>query len=603
MNNKKGFTLTELLVAVVILGIVTGMSFPVIRRIRESNEKKQYEIYSNSITHSSKLYVDSYDEDLFGHNSSGCAYVTYEMLADKNLTEDIDMKDLSCNSKNTFIRVVKLDDKYAYQPFLGCGDENNDKEIKKVSVIYPEANKPHEMVTENCRGTEGENISIKVKPSEQTKYVKKVSPRIIITSPTGIKSDADIDYGWSTTNSYSEVSTFSDLTFSIPSKTTQENQIMKSYKAIEISSKVTTPNTTGIYYLVLKINKLVDLYDTGYVAKKVEYKVYGPYYLDNTPPTISKLEVKSTTNNYNNKDVKLTIDGSDNVTKKENLQMCISTSSSCTNYENFSASKDFNVGGNYDGSTRTIYLYMRDELGNQSSKTITYTVYKECQDSNLIVRDSWNKDGSCSAACGYGIQKYTAASKDKNNGALCPQILKKEEQCKEHDCCTISYSSNVKLSNASETVICGQYSAVDIYATPDMSAAITQSSSVSVSCSGSYGSIATTDVSLSKSQSSARVTIGPINSNVSCSVNAQGCTWYYQDKGDYHIYLGPNFSNYHSYDPGTCLCGVPASWGGHLITLTGSSYLFKKLSFSTSEDHNSTYWKKNGCSSTVQKYH
>ena len=60
MSNGKGFTLTELLVAVVILGIVTGMSFPVIRRIRESNEKKQYEMYSNSITYSSKLYVDSY---------------------------------------------------------------------------------------------------------------------------------------------------------------------------------------------------------------------------------------------------------------------------------------------------------------------------------------------------------------------------------------------------------------------------------------------------------------------------------------------------------------------------------------------------------------
>ena len=35
--NKNGFTLVELLVAIVILGIIMGMSWPAIRRLQENN--------------------------------------------------------------------------------------------------------------------------------------------------------------------------------------------------------------------------------------------------------------------------------------------------------------------------------------------------------------------------------------------------------------------------------------------------------------------------------------------------------------------------------------------------------------------------------------
>ena len=99
MKNKKGFTLVELLVVVVILGIITGLSIPLIRNIQENNKDREYTAYMDSLIYSAKLYVDSYGEDLFGRHKSGCALIKYKNMVDKGLLKDIPVDKVSCESE------------------------------------------------------------------------------------------------------------------------------------------------------------------------------------------------------------------------------------------------------------------------------------------------------------------------------------------------------------------------------------------------------------------------------------------------------------------------------------------------------------------------
>ena len=129
---KSGFTLVELLIVIVILGIITGISIPLIRNIREKNQNKEYSNYIDSMEYSAKLYIDSHKEDLFViDGDESCAIIEYDELERKGLLKDIGIDNVSCKSTNTFVAVEKKGNEYTYKVSLQC--------ISNGETIYTQA--------------------------------------------------------------------------------------------------------------------------------------------------------------------------------------------------------------------------------------------------------------------------------------------------------------------------------------------------------------------------------------------------------------------------------------------------------------------------------
>ena len=128
--SQKGFTLVELLVTIVILGIITGMSWPVIRGLQENNKISQYKQYGEAMVSAAKLYIDSYEEDLFYYEDdlttaqkntgqNGCVSLTD--LIEMGFMRDINMPKVSCYSNFSFVKVTRKKGNYTYTYYLGCG--------------------------------------------------------------------------------------------------------------------------------------------------------------------------------------------------------------------------------------------------------------------------------------------------------------------------------------------------------------------------------------------------------------------------------------------------------------------------------------------------
>ncbi len=326
MKNSKGFTLVELLVVMVIIGIVVGLSFPAIRTLQQKNAERKYTTYQNSLKSSAKLYVDSYDEDLFGRKENGCACIKYEELESKKLAKDITVKDISCDTGNTFVRVNKVGDTYTYDSFIGC----KDKKTNSVSVIYPQQDTPHTMASAKCDTLCNDEISngiaVAADPDRNTSYRKKHNTNIYIESVTGINQGVEIYYAWSTSNEIDEGLNYKRVRIKVPAN--QKERLSSNWQGEHIitaySSLIYTPTgKSGSYYLHVRVDRLYDLYDASWQQENGEkYLIFGPFNIDNEPPVVNSKKIESLSPDYNSLTPNLKIDATDNITPKAKLKIC-----------------------------------------------------------------------------------------------------------------------------------------------------------------------------------------------------------------------------------------------------------------------------------------
>ena len=436
----KGFTLVELLVTVSILGLITAMSIPVIRNIIEANTLKKYATYKDSVETSAKLYVDSYSEDLFGKNKSGCAYITYDQMKDKNLIKNIQENNVSCDSDKTYVRVVKLNGKYTYATQIGCGNSSGNEKIasSKVNVLYPEKGVPR---NETCSYDAATKLSVKVSPYESYEKTdeKRHALKIILESVTGINNGVQVSYAWHKEGTDSSKDIWQDATFKIMSSSKQEEQILNNKTVTLKSSEILTPDKeTGSYKLLVRINNAMDITGTNLITDLNKIVSFGPYKIDNQPPVINSLSVSSRESFFGFK-AKVNINATDNnmLSSQNDVKVCIKTNtSSCSSndYKAYASSYDITIPGEkYDGSIKKIYVYVKDNAGNVTSKTLDYTLYKECSTS-ILDSNNLKEKGTCTKKCGSGTRLDTYGKKDKYTGVQCSGTAKKQEKCNTHSC-------------------------------------------------------------------------------------------------------------------------------------------------------------------------
>ena len=130
--------MVELLVAMAIMGLLIIMAFPTIRAIQANNTKTKYKEYGTSAISATKIYTDSYADDLFASEQSNeFKVVNFDELVRKDLIKDINISEATCITESS-VTVVKYKDDYSYCLHLVCKSKNSKPGDKP---LYEEENR------------------------------------------------------------------------------------------------------------------------------------------------------------------------------------------------------------------------------------------------------------------------------------------------------------------------------------------------------------------------------------------------------------------------------------------------------------------------------
>ena len=391
--NRKGFTLVELLVTVAILGIITGLSIPIVRNITQARINKKYDTYLDSLVYATKLYTDSYSDDLYGHKASGCEYVTYNDLARYKLVKDIDLSGISCASPYTAVKILKFKEKYYYKPYIGCGSSNG-------NTVNADIFKPQKVeISDICSSDSVATIFFESTPSESIEIDKKrffLQVRMIASAGVSTQTQNQIFYGFAyKDDGNNTINPMQKLDFNILSEATQMKLIERAdeqvFKAI---NRLETPEVTGEINLVLRVDVLESLDGNPWQTEGDNYVYLGPFTVDNSAPVFNDSKIVSMESSYNTRTPKLDFKVTDvgYTERTADFKYCYSydTAANCQTPDNateLQALVDANkwytynphavlraLSTKYDGKEHTIKVWISDAAGNWARKDFTYKV-------------------------------------------------------------------------------------------------------------------------------------------------------------------------------------------------------------------------------------
>ena len=409
MNNKKGFTLAELLAVIAILAIIAVLTIPAITNVRKKQTEKIYYDQLEQLLMSSKMYVTDNSSILaFDLENQRCNDVnSWKKVTISELQKaTADVSYLSENfinpktkenfaDEDTYVLVFKEDKSYLYcimsedcinasfdefsetASQICCNGESFKNRIEnkgcKLPVDYLYS--PIITVMNEFTWTKDKNVSIEFRKSDNAKYYIKPSENVLtnsVVSTCGTEEPTSVCVGENTqsliANNWYQVSGVDSIGLTFSSNGTIE---AKSYNDLESKNK----------------NKIVNK-------------------IDNVVPSIISFSGLSVSNSdvgyYNTTELRLTITAKDSESKIDKIEF----------YKNSISSTNLMATRNNDEidenkKTFTTSISVSNPVQNDSYIAVVYD-----KAGNIINKTLDNACTSKTSDCnnGYKITDYTCNS-------------------------------------------------------------------------------------------------------------------------------------------------------------------------------------------------
>lgn len=121
-HEKKGFTLVELLVVIMIIGIVLGISIPAVVNLQKSQNARKFEYFTTIVGEAADLYVEQYGKSF--DETENCFDIPYDSLVEEELIQESDITCLSSEGQQGIVQATRVPgtNHFTYQYFLTCTD-------------------------------------------------------------------------------------------------------------------------------------------------------------------------------------------------------------------------------------------------------------------------------------------------------------------------------------------------------------------------------------------------------------------------------------------------------------------------------------------------
>lgn len=115
--NKKGFTLIEMLIVIVLMGVIMTLAIPSVMNVMDNRLYDEMNAQEKLIKAAANLYKYRYRGEFNNNPGAKCFIVSYQTLLDEKL---LDEQDIKCSGYIYYPGALKKDDTQQY--FLNCSD-------------------------------------------------------------------------------------------------------------------------------------------------------------------------------------------------------------------------------------------------------------------------------------------------------------------------------------------------------------------------------------------------------------------------------------------------------------------------------------------------